>query len=237
MSRKTFLIGVLITLSIIFGYCMVQFDKIGNRFALLCGFPVWIVAFLVIVGTILAGMRWRPVNEPGASVETPNWLFWVFGGIFFLALWLGIYFTEPVVCTAKDGDVCYESDTAWNVRGRDGGTYTGYYRNRWVWFAGDVIDSAVSPGYYSSGVSGGSGIGDMFSKMDLDDSEAAIVIFLIILLLILAISSAFVPNLWVVVCGIALVCFFLTILRLHNSEVQEKRKNAALDSPQPAETP
>ncbi len=238
MPRKTFLIAVLITLSIIFGYCLVQFDKIGNSYALLCGMPVWFLAFVAIVGFIISGMLWRPVREPGTSVDTPNWLFWAFGGIFFLALALGIFFTEPIVCTARDGDVCYESDTAWNVRNRDGGTYTGYYRNRWIWYVGDAIDTALSPQYYGSrsGSSGGSGIGDLFSDMELDDSEAAIIIFLIILLVILAVSSAFVPNLWVIVCGISLVCFFLTILRLHNTELEEKPKNDALQDT-PIETP
>lgn len=238
MPRKTFLIAVLITLGIIFCYCLVRFDKIGNNYALLCGLPVWILAFVVIVGFVIGGMSWRPVCDPGGSVETPNWLFWAFGGIFFLALGLGIFFTEPVVCTTRDGDVCYESDTAWNVRTRDGGTYTGYYRNRWIWYVGDAIDSAVSTSNYNSyyGSSGGSGIGDLFSDMELEDGEAAIIVFLIILLVVLAISSAFVPNLWVIVCGISLVCFFLTILRLHNSESQEKSKNDTLQDV-PTETP
>jgi hypothetical protein len=101
-----------------------------------------------------------------------------------------------------------------------------------VWFVGDVIDASVSNSYYgysgSSGSASGSGIGDLFSGMELDDGEAAIIIFLIILLVILAISSAFVPNLWVVVSGISLVCFFLTIVRVHNSESKEKPKNDAL---------
>jgi hypothetical protein len=222
MSRKTWLLGVAITLTIVYIYFCITYDKAGlDTPALLCGLPVWIVAGIGAGVMLVSGANWNPVKDPGAYGDTPDWIFWLFGLLFFAALFMGTYFTEPIVCTARDGDVCYESQTAYEVRRNNGSTYNGYYRNSNTWstwrLLDNVADTAVYSGYGGGGSSGG---GDgWLSNMDIDDSEAVIFIVVVVVIIMLVLASAFVPNLWVLACGLCLVGFCLTILRLHRQEV------------------
>jgi hypothetical protein len=212
------LLGIAITLTIIYVYCCVQFDKAGfNTPALLCGLPVWLVAGLGAGLMLVGGSRWTPVRDPGAYGETPGWIFWLFGLLFCAALFMGTYFTEPVVCTAQDGTVCYESQTAYEVARNDGSTYNAYYRNQHTWSTWRLLDNAGDAAIYSS-YSGGGG-GDWLGDMDIDDSEAAVFIVVVVVIVLLVVASAFVPNLWVLACGLCLVGFYLTILRIHRQEV------------------
>jgi hypothetical protein len=218
MSRKTWLLGVALTLTIIYAYFCVQFDKAGlNTPALLCGLPVWIIAGIGAGVMLFAGSNWNPVKDPGAYGDTPDWIFWLFGLLFFAALFMGTYFTEPIVCTARDGKVCYESQTAYEIRQHNGNSYNGYYRNSNAWVYWRTVDNVTDAAIYSNYGSGGGG-GGWLSNMDVDDSEAVIFIIVVVVIIILVVASAFVPNLWVLACGLCLVGFFLTILRIHRQE-------------------
>jgi hypothetical protein len=171
---------------------------------------------------LFGGTRYRPVVDPGEYGETPGCLFGMFIGFFLLAMFLGVYFTEPIVCTGRDGDVCYEYSTRPTYQGvrNDGSRYNYTYRNNWVWISDPYIGSSTSS--YSGG--GSSFSGSWLTDLDIDDSEAAIFIVFVIVLVIIVLSSAFIPNMWVLACALCIGATYLTILRLGNSEQAGKQK-------------
>jgi hypothetical protein len=207
-----FIAGIL---TLLYGYCVVIYDKGGfSTPATLFGLPIWLITGVVAGALLVFGARWRPVQDPGQYGDSPGCLFWFFGVAFCTALFMGVYFTEPIACVAQDGDECYQYGTLYEVRRNDGSTYNAYYRNNGVWSTWRAVDLAGDALYYSgSSYSGG---GDWLSSMDLGDSEIAALIFIMIVIVILVLASAFIPNVWVLACALCLVGFYLTILRMHN---------------------
>lgn len=217
MGRKTFYVIVLMVMLVIFGFLLLQYDKFGfNTPARVFGIPVWLASLVVAGILVYVGANWRPVREPGEFVETPGCLFWGFIGLFFLAVALGVYFTEPIICTGQDGDVCYQYSTIYESRRNDGSTYRYTYRNSGIW-----VTDAVYYSTYTGSSSSYSGGGSWLSNMDLGDSEAAMLIIILIVLVVIVLSSAFIPNMWVLACTLCLMALYLTILRLHHSEIAD----------------
>jgi hypothetical protein len=214
MSRRGWYILLLAGMVALYAFVCLKFDKFGATApATLCGAPVWIVTAIALGALLFGGTRYRPVVDPSEYGSTPGCIFQIFIGFFFLAMILGIVFTEPIVCTGRDGDTCYEYGTQQSYQGTryDGSSYRYTYRNNWVWITDSTVDSTLSAG-------------SLFSDMDLDDSEAAIFVVIVIVLLILVLSSAFIPNMWVLACALCIGATYLTILRLSNEEKLGKRK-------------
>ena len=225
MSRRSWYILLLAGMVALYAFMCLKLDKLGAATpATLCGAPVWIVTAIGLGLLLFGGTRYRPVVDPGAYGETPGYLFMMFIGFFFVAMLLGVYFTEPIVCTGRDGDVCYEYSRQPAYQGirNDGSQYNYTYRNNWVWISDPFISSSVSTS------------GSWLSELDIDDSEAAIFIVLVIVLVIIVLSSAFVPNMWVLACALCIGATYLTILRLSNFEKAGKQKT---DSGNPIDKP
>ena len=215
MSRRAWYILILAGMVALYAFMCLKLDKFGAAApATLCGAPVWIVTAIGLGLLLFGGTRYRPVVDPGEYGETPGCLFGMFIGFFFLAMFLGIYFTEPIVCTGRDGDVCYEYSTQPTYQGQryDGSSYRYTYRNNWVWISDPFVDASFA------------GTGSWMTDLDINDSEAAIFIVLVIVLVIIVLSSAFIPNMWVLACALCIGVTYLTILRLSNSEKAGKRK-------------
>jgi|GEM_PF-6486862 len=225
MSRRAWYILLLAGMVALYAFMCLKLDKFGATVpATLCGVPVWIVTAIGLGLLLFGGTRYRPVVDPGEYGETPGYLFTMFIGFFLLAMLLGVYFTEPIVCTGRDGDVCYEYSSQSTYQGtrNDGSRYSYTYRNNSVWISDPFISSSVSTS------------GSWLSELDIDDSEAAIFIVLVIVLVIIVLSSAFVPNMWVLACALCIGATYLTILRLSNSEKEGKQKTDggnAIDKP------
>ncbi len=219
MYRRVWYIVLLAGMVAVYAFACLKFDKFGAAApATLCGAPVWIITAIVLGAFLLGGTRYRPIVDPGEYGETPGCLFTLFIGFFFLAMFLGIVFTEPIICTARDGDACYEygtqanAPTVYNGTYNNGSHYRYTYRNSWVWITDPFVDVGLS------------GAGSWITEMDLDDSEAMIFIVIVIVLLIIVLSSAFIPNMWVLACALCIGATYLTILRLDNAEKAGKRK-------------
>jgi hypothetical protein len=220
MSRRAWYILLLAGMVALYAFMCLKLDKFGAVApATLCGLPVWVVTAIGLGLLLYGGTRYRPVVDPGEYGETPGCLFGMFVGLFLLAMLLGVYFTEPIVCTGRDGDVCYEYSTqpTYEATRHDGSRYSYTYRNNWVW----ISDPFAGTSSYSSSSSGS---GSWLTNLDIDDSEAAIFIVLVIVLVIIVLSSAFIPNMWVLACALCIGVTYLTILRLSNSEEAGKRK-------------
>jgi hypothetical protein len=216
MTRRTWYILLLAGMVALYAFMCMKLDKFGTAApATLCGAPVWMVTAIGLGLLLLGGTRYRPVVDPGEYGETPGCLFGMFIGFFLLAMLLGVYFTEPIVCTGRDGDVCYEYGTTqptYQGQRYDGSSYRYTYRNNWVWISDPFVSSSVSTS------------GSWLADLDIDDSEAAIFIVLVIVLIIIVLSSAFIPNMWVLACALCIGATYLTILRLGNSEKVGKQK-------------
>lgn len=215
MSRRAWYVLLLAGMVALYAFMCLKLDKFGAIApATLCGVPVWIVTAIGLGLLLLGGTRYRPVVDPGEYGETPGCLFGMFIGFFLLAMFLGIYFTEPIVCTGRDGDVCYEYSKQPVYEGTryDGSSYHYTYRNNWVWISDPFMDASIGT------------TGSWMSDLDISDSEAAIFIIFVIILVIIVLSSAFVPNMWVLACALCIGATYLTILRLGNSEKAGKQK-------------
>lgn len=218
MSRRGWYLLILAGMVALYAFMCLKLDKFGAVApATLCGFPVWIITAVALGLFLFGGTQYRPVVNPGDSSETPGCVLQLFIGFFFIAMFLGIVFTEPVMCTAKDGDTCYEYGTYKGTR-NDGSTYYYSYRNSWVWITDPATDIAIQ------------GTGSLLDNMDFDDSEAAIFIVIVIVLLILVLCSAFIPNMWVLACALCIGATYLTLLRMSNEENATKRKRGDLSS-------
>ena len=226
MSRRAWYILLLAGMVALYAFMCLKLDKFGTTApATLCGAPVWVVTAIGLGLLLYGGTRYRPVVDPGEYGETPGYLFTMFIGFFLLAMLLGVYFTEPIVCTGRDGNVCYEYSTkqpTYTGTRYDGSSYRYTYRNNWVWISDPFTNTSITSS------------ASWMSDLDIDDSEAAIFIVLVIVLIIIVLSSAFVPNMWVLACALCIGATYLTILRLSNSEKAGKRKT---DNGEPPDKP
>ncbi|MCU0514272.1 MAG: hypothetical protein MUE40_17085 [Anaerolineae bacterium] len=214
-------------LTLVWLWCVVSYGKLtGDSMARLFGLPVLPVTALLVGLALAAGLRWRPVRQPGEDGATPGCLLWGLMGLFVSAIALGTYFTEPIICTARDGNVCYRYGTVYETQRADGTPYRFAYRNTAAWVTDSALNVITAPGRAGgAGVSGGSA----FDVMDLGDSDLAALIIILVALVLLVLASAFVPNLWVPVAALCLVGLCLSLIRIHHYDTwtpDEKPKNA-----------